>query len=326
MVETSDKELQEKSKNLHRQRGGIKKTLTDFTKKLKTYKSNLVSCNVGELEVVLETVRNRFASFAYIQDQLEEIDPTTESPEREPIEQNYFAAVSEARKIINKNKTNTKNTNSNDSNDNNENTSGHSFNNMNIPVPTIQIPKFDGTPEKWASFYSVFKTTIDNNNSMPKALKLYHLLSVVTDKAWSLIGHLEIDDANYNSALSILIDKYENTRRLARRHWTILRDYPHLKKDTPVGLGELVDTFRQHTKALQNLKVPVHAWDIPLTDLILSKINQNTIWQWEVTINSREIPKYTDSLNFLEQRANCADFSVHEEKQSEVTKSENEVT
>lgn len=306
---------------LHRQRGGIRKTITEFIKKLNHIKQNLNTCDIDELEVALENVTARFSFFSDIQDQLEEIDEEKEAPEREQIESSYFSVVAEARKIIRKLQSNANNTN-NTNNVSGTNNTATNNSSINIPVPAIQIPKFDGTPEKWASFYSVFKTTIHNNSSMPKAIKLYHLLSVVTDKAWSLIGHLDIEDINYETALNLLTDKYENTRRLARRHWAILRDYPHLKKDTPVGLGELVDTFKQHTKALQNLKIPVYAWDIPLIDLILSKINQNTIYQWEITIDSREIPKYTDLLNFLEQRANCADFSVQEEKTSEVKKSD----
>ncbi|XP_044019777.1 uncharacterized protein LOC122860149 [Aphidius gifuensis] len=89
----------------------------------------------------------------------------------------------------------------------------NSFDPTNIPIPSIKFPKFDGTPEKCAAFLSVFKNTIDINQSLPKALKLYHLTSVLTDKAWSLIGHLEINDANYDHALSILVDKYMHTRQ-----------------------------------------------------------------------------------------------------------------
>ncbi|XP_044013963.1 uncharacterized protein LOC122856342 [Aphidius gifuensis] len=270
-------------KKLHRQRGGIKKMITELMKKIKIIQENLTTSDVDELQVTLEIVTARYSLFGDIQDQLEELDEEKEAPEREPIETNYSTVVAQTRKIIRKLQGNMNNA----SDTNSESGSYRANNNFyptNIPIPSIQIPKFDGTPEKWAAFFSVFKNTIDVNQSLPKALKLYHLTSVLTDKAWSLIGHLEINDANYDHALSILVDKYEHTRRLARRHCSILKDYPHLKKDTPAAIGELVDTFRQHLGALKNLKFMIHAWDLPLTDLILSKLNNNTICHWEMTI------------------------------------------
>ncbi|XP_044019526.1 uncharacterized protein LOC122859908 [Aphidius gifuensis] len=286
MVETSDKALQDKVKNLHRQRGMFKKSITDFTKRMDRIKLNQDRFDPDEFEVVLKTLRERFYVFEDIQDQLEEIDEETEAPEKLTIQNSYFSAVAEATKLL-RNTSIANNTSSTNTNNN--------INTM-FPVPQIHIPKFDGTQDKFDAFFS-----------------LYHLTNVLTGKALELIKHLEINDNNYDAALLILKNKYEDKRLLTHRHWSIIRDYPKLKKDTPAALGELVDTFRQRIKALENLQVKHNAWDIALVDFMLLKLNQDTIFAWEMTHNSHEIPKYSDLLEFLEQRARCANFALKEE-------------
>ncbi|XP_074100581.1 uncharacterized protein LOC141528435 [Cotesia typhae] len=118
---------------------------------------------------------------------------------------------------------------------------------------------------------------------------------------------LELTDENYQVAVSILKDRYESTRRLTRRHWSVLREYPCLQKDSPAAISHLVDTFNQHTRALENLKAPVCFWDIPLVDLILTKISPTTAWHWELTLSDDKIPSFKDLLKFLEKRAVCGD-------------------
>lgn len=334
--EVDTRAIQTNVKQLHRQRGTMKRMITEFRKRLQEYKSRSDAFNVETIQASIDTLIERFNTFGVIQDQLEEVNEELEFPERLIIDTLYHDTIGEARQLIklqqrdntNENSSTNCASNTNGTNTNtNTNMGGNPPTNQfyvagSIPVPKLTLPKFDGTQEKWRSFYSVFKSAIENNTQMSKSLKLYHLKTLVENKAIDMIADLDDTDDNFDEALKLLKDKYDNIRRLVRRHYKIMNDFPRLKKDTAAGIGELIDVFKQNIRALNNLGEPTQSWDVPIIEMILSKINQNTILQWELTLTDRKVPKFTDLLAYLEKHANCADYSILEGNQPDVKKND----
>lgn len=276
---------------LRRKRGHIKSTITSVIKVLDTWQDDPENNELFLLKVVNDSMIKAFENFEDIQDQIEDIDDT-EVATRGEIQASYNMTRARVNKIlhdaINPN--------------NQQNHPPRNVNSQPHSLPTIPLPTFDGSLENWASFFNIFSSMIDQED-ITDVRKLQYLRLAVTGSASGAIESLETNDENYQVALSILKGKYDNTRRASERHWTMLREYPRLTKDTPQAINNLVDTFNQHTRALKSLKAPVDEWDIPLNDLILSKVSNNTAWQWELTIGDEAVPSYKKLLKFLEKRA-----------------------
>ncbi|KOC59852.1 hypothetical protein WH47_10766 [Habropoda laboriosa] len=174
----------------------------------------------------------------------------------------------------------------------------------------MRLPTFDGTIEKWTSYFDIFCSMIDRNDDLTPVQKLQYLRSTVVGKAATCIQSLSITDANYADALELLKEKYDCTRRILLSHCDAIRDIPKLTRDTPEALGHLVDTVNQHLRALKNLGENIASWNSILVSIILSKVSSDTAWHWELTIKDKKMPAYTSLLEFLEKRANCAPAAV----------------
>lgn len=122
------------------------------------------------------------------------------------------------------------------------------------------------------------------------------------------IESLETTDSNYEDDWSILKERFECSRKIIRSHWILLKEIPKLLKDTPENIGNLIDNFRQHLRALKNLGEPITQWDTPLLDLLISKISSETAFQWELTLENNKRPAYDHLIQFLEKRANCCEI------------------
>lgn len=68
-----------------------------------------------------------------------------------------------------------------------------------------------------------------------------------------------------------------------------MQNYPKLIKKIPETLANLIDTIKHHLSALKNLGDPVTSNTI-IIGLFLSKLNQDSVQQRELTIPNKEMP------------------------------------
>lgn len=89
---------------------------------------------------------------------------------------------------------------------------------IDVRLPRMNLPTFDGDILKWASFYDLFETAIHQNASLHNAQRLYFLKTNLTGEAAALISHLKIEDGNYEPALEKLKQRYEKPLEAAVKH------------------------------------------------------------------------------------------------------------
>lgn len=289
---------------LRRKRGTISAQLTTYEKSLNSYK-------LGEkhdrayLEIAAEAIKNAWSNFEDIQFDIEGLQPD-EQDKRFEMQARYFFLLAETKKAL----------------ENNQTTSAQPTNVLNMPsgstnpyqiieqqinvkLPQITLPTFEGAYEDWAAFFDLFQSLIHNNSSLSSVQKLQYLRSAIQGKAAKIIESLETTEKNYDDAIKLLKNKYDCSNRIMRRHWTLLKEIPRAHKDSPDSITNLIDSFRQHLCALENLGQPVNHWELPLIDLLISKINPETAFQWDLTTDNDEGLSYTHLMNFLEKRASC---------------------
>lgn len=300
---------------LKRQRGDIKKRMTRFRSFLASGKEDL------ELLIVkIDGLTENFKSLYVIHEELVALEETSDQEDAHAqeliaMEEEYHALLAEARRLI---KSNAEKNAASQSSSRSGTSSNTAFNQnppysavqQSIKLPEITLPKFDGSIEKWQAFRDKFLSRIDRNESIPAVDKLQYLQSTLTGKAARAIEAIEGTADNYVEAWRILIAKYDNSRKAILRHWSILHNLPRLQRDSPDALDELIDTFRQHLRALKSLGEPVEHWSSCIIYLVTTKISETTRYQWETTLPDNKMPNYTSLLDFLEKRGSCSEQTL----------------
>ncbi|XP_017791909.1 PREDICTED: uncharacterized protein LOC108573929 [Habropoda laboriosa] len=251
------------------------------------------------MQAHLDGTAQAWKKFDDIQDAIEELDEN-ETDRRFELHNNYYAVTARARKLLDEDLHATTNTRAAFSPT--ISTSAP----ITVKLPEMRLPTFDGTIEDWDSFFDIFESTIDRNENLTSVQKLQYLRSALTGRAATCVRSLTTRGSNYEVAIELLKQKFDCTRRILLRHVDAIRDLPRLSRETPEALGELVDTYNLHLRALKNMGEPIEAWNTVLISSILSKISYETAWQWELTLTNKKMPAYNTLLDFLEKRANCA--------------------
>lgn len=97
-------------------------------------------------------------------------------------------------------------------------------NNLNIKLPEFKLRTFNGNILKFKEFWDNFSTIIDNNQSLNKTTKLTYLKSSLMRQPYKLISHLKTEENNYQKAVTILFEKYDNKNMLISRCYDNLRN------------------------------------------------------------------------------------------------------
>ncbi|XP_035918786.1 uncharacterized protein LOC118517032 [Anopheles stephensi] len=149
---------------------------------------------------------------------------------------------------------------------------------VNVRLPKIELPTFDGDSTKWLTFRDRFVAMIDSSADIPNIMKLQYLLSSLKGDAGLLFEHTTLTADNYDVTWTALLKRYDNPRTLVREYY---RKIHHL----PTKLDE-----------------PVEYWDTPLANLLLMKLDTATILAWENHSAQHTKDKYKELVDFLHSR------------------------
>ena len=91
-----------------------------------------------------------------------------------------------------------------------------------------------------------------------------------------------ITDANYEIALTLLRDRYENKRCIVQAHLKLIWSQPSMKCESGLGLQKILETTNEHLRALEELCKPTHAWISLLMFWITQKLDDESKKQWQL--------------------------------------------
>lgn len=169
----------------------------------------------------------------------------------------------------------------------------------NVKLPKIPLPCFDGNYKDWPTFFDLFSSLVHNNLSLSNIDKFQYLLTSVSKEPLNLIKHLPLTEDNYNNAFIALTERYQNKRLLANTCWQEIFNAPKLTDESAQGLRKIIDIFSENLAALKVLGLPVEGWDFILFQLLIQKLDTQTVKWFEVQEGSTEIPSYAKLRSFL---------------------------
>ncbi|XP_060536764.1 uncharacterized protein LOC132708412 [Cylas formicarius] len=126
--------------------------------------------------------------------------------------------------------------------------------------------------------------------------------SYLKGEAAQLLHSLELSETNYDVAIELLKERFENKKMLIHNHMKNLFDLAPVPRESHVATRKLIDTIQRNTRALQNLNEPVNHWDTPIIFVTISKLDNQTRKEWEASTTKITSPKLEDLLNFLKNK------------------------
>ena len=140
-----------------------------------------------------------------------------------------------------------------------------------LQLPKLELPKFSGKLEDWRSFYNLFSVTVHDVKELSTVKKFQYLLTALSSEALDLIKGLDITEANYDVAWTILCQRYQCERRHVFHHYNGLLGLPEIKELQQIP--NFITKFREHTQALEGLDHKLSDYSSMLTAVIIQKMS-----------------------------------------------------
>lgn len=175
---------------------------------------------------------------------------------------------------------------------------------MHIKLPTISLPKFDGSSENWLEFRDTFSSLIHENPDLPAVQKFHYLKASLTNLAEQIIKSITISDSNYEIAWNLICKRFNNRRSLIENHVRSLFNLENINKISAQSLRDLLDNTTKNIRALENLELTSEKWgEIFLTHFLSEKLDNETSKKWQEYKLKFEVPSFEDFKKFIENRA-----------------------
>jgi len=140
----------------------------------------------------------------------------------------------------------------------------------NPKLPKLTLPRFRGDLTSWTTFWDLFQSTVHNNIGMSKVDKFSYLKSLLEGAAARTIQGLTLSDANYDSAIVMLEERFGRPKEILAAHMDELYKIPSCTVDRPSALRSVYDKIVAHLRGLETLKLTAEQYGL-LTPVIISK-------------------------------------------------------
>lgn len=286
---------------LIKQRGVLKSQLT----RLKTFIEGFqLTNNVEEVRARLRQLPVLREKYDTIQSTLETEDNTGTSDhdeERALFEEGLFEAEGKMELILREDLTENLERKSNSGEMNRS--PGSQCGSVNLKLPAISLPSFDGKYEEWLPFSESFKGLVHDNKALVTIQKFHYLLSALRGQAFKLLQNLPITEGNYVVAWELLQGRYENKKLIAS---TYTRDILYIKavqRESATELRQFVNTVRSNMNALKAMDLPQSLGDMLVSQLVVDRLDRQTRREWEIKETEQAFPPLSDLLLFLERKS-----------------------
>ena len=142
----------------------------------------------------------------------------------------------------------------------------------------------------------MFRGLIHRRDDMNAVVKFYHLRLHLADEALDLISGITISDDNYERAWNVILNYYDNKRRLVNSHMSEFFSVKSMKADTASELKRVSRETLNPIESLEALGCPVNQWDDVIVSHFTSNFDGDTRRDWEKYLKDEVNPPTLDRL------------------------------
>ncbi|XP_033241627.1 uncharacterized protein [Drosophila pseudoobscura] len=169
-------------------------------------------------------------------------------------------------------------------------------------IPDIKLPTFRGGYTEWADFYSMFSTVIDQEPFLSKIEKFQHLRSCLDGPALEAVRSLEVSESNYDIALDILNNRFNNKRLIFQAHVAEILRHEKVEDGSTTKLRTLSDKLHSHMRALRSMGTMEEIAGCIIVNSTYKYLDSDTRTKWEELSPPNVIPTWDHFSAFLERR------------------------
>lgn len=166
----------------------------------------------------------------------------------------------------------------------------------------ISLPKFAGKRVEWSPWAALVRSTVIETN-LPIHDKISVIYAALEGVAKNCVG---VPEGRDQGELTRMWDKlqevYENKYLLSRAHIATFLDLPTLTLASPNKMQVMIDKTQHAIRALSRLGLPADQWDALVCDLLLRKLDPETLKSWEMTREVDSLPELHTLYAFLHKR------------------------
>lgn len=193
-------------------------------------------------------------------------------------------------------------------NSNGSNESGSSLGStckVQVRLPKIELPTFDGDILCWQSYYQSVKVSIVDNSALADVQKLEYIMRSLKGVAAESVKGFSIVAENYESVLSTLKERFGHSRLILDAHMRGLIHLPRLSAEDATSMRVFYDKVVGHVRSVESMgeKYSSETLAPVLVPLIVDKLPKKLVEKWELEIGDKKedcLPIKT-LFTFLEQ-------------------------
>jgi hypothetical protein len=182
--------------------------------------------DANQIQVRLNRLPTIVSKFKAVQEELKANDDFDHTEDRASFETQYFEIEAKFHELLHNIHSDT-DSSSNHSSGSNASTCS---NRVQIKLPAIDLPTYDGNPCKWLHYRDTFEALIVNNKSLLNVQKFHYLTSSLKGEAKTLIVNLQITNHNFAVAWELVTQRYNNIKLIAMKHVKHLVNMPQVSE------------------------------------------------------------------------------------------------
>ncbi|XP_063697861.1 uncharacterized protein LOC134828804 [Culicoides brevitarsis] len=191
-----------------------------------------------------------------------------------------------------------------------------------IPLPKLKMSVFNGDYAKWNSFKELFLQVIHRNPKLSAVEKLEYLKAHLSGDPLQLINHLAITSASYEAAWNLLLQRYQNERKIV---YSLLDKLFDIKEGrTKPSFIEMADLMREVAQTMEHLECfNGNTFIIYMYEKVMDYSTRSYYEQF--IENSSTIPTALKMVEFLQARAAAinANPKNYQNNQNSLTRHQN---
>ncbi|XP_064479031.1 uncharacterized protein LOC135392242 [Ornithodoros turicata] len=118
-------------------------------------------------------------------------------------------------------------------------------------LPKLEIPRYNRDLCSWQPFWEQFRDAIHTNRSLTQSEKFHYLRALLTGPAAAAIAGLQVTEACYEDAVSLLKDRFGDKGRIENEYLSRLRHLPTVISSNNVSsMRKLYDYLQANIRGL----------------------------------------------------------------------------
>ena len=165
-----------------------------------------------------------------------------------------------------------------------------STSNVQVKLPKIELPTFDGDILCWQSYYQSVKVSIVDNSTLADVQKLEYIMRSLRGVAAESVKGFSVVAENYEPVLSTLQERFEHSRLILDAHMRGLIHLPSLTSEDATSMRVFYDKVVGHIRSIESMGEKYNSEILApaLVPLIVDKLPKKLVEKWELEIGDKK--------------------------------------